>query len=151
MALRYYRFLAIKFKQNALLCDFSEYSEQQLIDCSPSEGCLEGWHYYAWAYLAKFGGQATSDSYPYTGVDGKCKYPKTGVKGAELSSQYEENYYSYGYYINIAARDTTTMMDLLSKKRLIGISIAVVDSFYSYKYVKKHSGFLLLERLCHFS
>ena len=102
-------------------------SEQQLVDCSTSNyGCGGGWYEKAWQYLAGAGGQATSATYPYKAVAGTCKYPGTTTKGAVVSTSTPVTY--------VSAEDTTTMMNLLTNKKLVSVSIAVVNSFFSYKY-----------------
>jgi len=59
-------------------------SEQQLVDCSTSfgnHGCNGGWMDYAFAYLldSKVGGQMRTSNYPYTAVDGSCKFKSSDV------------------------------------------------------------------------
>ena len=53
-------------------------SPQQLVDCATvtqwgNQGCSGGWYYYAWDYL-KVNGQMSNADYPYTAMDGTCKY-----------------------------------------------------------------------------
>ena len=76
--------------------------------------------------MASAGGQATSASYPYKAVGGTCKYPSGSVKGAVVSTSSPVTY--------VAAKDTTTMMNLLTNKKLVSVAIAVVNSFFNYKY-----------------
>ena len=55
-------------------------SEQQLIDCSTSQGsqgCMGGSPDNAFDYIKAAGGVQTEDTYPYKGVDGQCKADKS--------------------------------------------------------------------------
>jgi len=63
------------FINNGKLLSFSE---QQVVDCDTGEnqGCNGGWPYLAMEYAAKNGLETESD-YPYTAVDGNCKYKKS--------------------------------------------------------------------------
>ncbi|KAH6771653.1 Papain family cysteine protease [Perilla frutescens var. hirtella] len=64
-------------------------SEQQLVDCDhecdPAErnscdsGCNGGLMNNAFEYILKSGGVQTEKDYPYTGVDGTCKFNKNGI------------------------------------------------------------------------
>ena len=99
-------------------------SEQQLVDCSSTNGCGGGWYGSAWSYLANNGGQDTSASYPYTAKNGVCK-ASTSVVGATLSKT--------AAVVSIKANDTNTMITLLQNKRLVAVAIAVVNSFFGYR------------------
>ncbi|XP_042010749.1 cysteine proteinase 15A-like [Salvia splendens] len=64
-------------------------SEQQLVDCDhecdPAErnscdsGCNGGLMNNAFEYILKAGGVQTEKDYPYTGVDGQCKFNQNGI------------------------------------------------------------------------
>jgi len=62
-------------------------SEQQIVDCATDNyGCQGGWMTKALTYAATNGVELESD-YPYTAVDGKCKYAKK--KAHSVNSGYE--------------------------------------------------------------
>jgi cathepsin L len=73
----------------AMECDYAiakgtltSLSEQQLVDCSFSNGnlgCAGGWYYNAWNYVEKEGGLCTESAYPYTAQDGTCKSSSCGT------------------------------------------------------------------------
>ena len=48
--------------------EFTNYnlSEQQLVDCTGSNGCNGGDYAVAWYYIVGTGGQDKNSSYPYT-------------------------------------------------------------------------------------
>lgn len=53
------------------------FSEQQIVDCDTTcYGCGGGWPYLAVEYAAQNGLETESD-YPYTAMDGTCKYSKS--------------------------------------------------------------------------
>eukprot|EP00003_Mantamonas_plastica_P004176 TRINITY_DN132_c0_g1_i3.p1 TRINITY_DN132_c0_g1~~TRINITY_DN132_c0_g1_i3.p1 ORF type:complete len:394 (+),score=87.26 TRINITY_DN132_c0_g1_i3:304-1485(+) len=71
-------------------------SEQNLVDCdhecmtykgqkSCDSGCNGGLQPNAFTYIIKNGGIDTEEAYPYTAMDGTCKYNATG-KGASISN-----------------------------------------------------------------
>jgi cathepsin L len=80
----------------AMECDYAikhgtltSLSEQQLVDCSTSEGnlgCSGGWYYNAWKYVYSAGGLCTESAYPYTARDGSCKASSCGTKYNDVMS-----------------------------------------------------------------
>ncbi|TVU04576.1 hypothetical protein EJB05_47692 [Eragrostis curvula] len=60
-------------------------SEQQLVDCDTTSnaGCNGGLMDYAFQYIAKHGGVAAEDAYPYRARQGKCK--KSGAAPAVVT------------------------------------------------------------------
>ena len=56
--------------------DARSFSEQQLIDCAWDEGvhgCSGGDYQPGWDYVAKAGGVATTQDYPYVGQNDYCR------------------------------------------------------------------------------
>lgn len=66
-------------------------SEQQLVDCSRgyrNQGCNGGWYFWAWDYVASFGGLNTQQQYKYVAYDQACQ-ANTGDRNAPIS-QYRQ-------------------------------------------------------------
>ena len=109
-----------------LICPFDWlYSEQQLVDCSRTDGCSGGWEHEAWQYLASNGGQTDEFSYPYTAEVGTCMFPGDMPIGAQISSSNPAEW--------IASKDTTAMMNVLAGGRILSIYMQLPNSFFNYK------------------
>ncbi|EFX87410.1 hypothetical protein DAPPUDRAFT_312319 [Daphnia pulex] len=99
-------------------------SEQQLVDCVQIAGsCTGGWYTDAWDYLIAAKGSAKQSFYPYTGVQGTCKYcPGCACMiGAKV--------FTYGY---VPSNNATAMQIALQKYGPLAVAIAAVNPFFSY-------------------
>lgn len=84
-------------------------SEQQLVDCAGAFnnfGCNGGLPSQAFEYIKYNGGLETEDSYPYTGVDGKCKFSSQNIavqvlESVNITLVSQAYYYSYIYICTI--------------------------------------------------
>jgi len=98
-------------------------SEQQLVDCSYSEGnegCDGGLMDYAFEYIEKEGGLCTETEYPYTGVDGTCKASSCGTLYDPIKS-----------YSNVETDDQTA----LETASVSGcVSVAIEADQYAFQY-----------------
>uniref|UniRef100_A0AAY4A0W8 Cathepsin L1-like n=2 Tax=Denticeps clupeoides TaxID=299321 RepID=A0AAY4A0W8_9TELE len=102
-------------------------SEQQLVDCSSSNGtrgCYGGWMQAAFQYIKINGGIDTEDSYPYEGVDGMCHYNHGNI-GATCSG-----------HIFVNPGDENDLQQAVALEGTVSVAIdASPISFQSY-----HSG-----------
>lgn len=103
-------------------------SEQQLVSCDlNSSGCNGGSYRYAWYYYMKTNGSMTATSYPYTSgtttVTGTCySYSKANVFA--YTSSYAD--------IDSVNGNQTLIMQALNSKGVLGTSLYVINSFFSY-------------------
>ncbi|XP_072179914.1 cathepsin L-like peptidase [Diadema setosum] len=89
-------------------------SEQNLVDCSGSEGnhgCNGGLAVNAFRYVINHNGIDTEESYPYEGTDGQCHFSKSGV-GATCTG------YSY-----IASGNESALKEAVATVGPISVSI----------------------------
>ncbi|XP_057381191.1 uncharacterized protein LOC130703755 [Daphnia carinata] len=95
-------------------------SEQQLVDCDPSNlGCSGGWYSSAWNYLQN--GSAKESFYPYTGQDMTCKF-KTCMNRVKVASS--------GF---LERNNPVSMQMALQLYGPISVAFTVTDSFYAYR------------------
>ncbi|EFA77940.1 hypothetical protein PPL_08585 [Heterostelium album PN500] len=104
-----------------------ELSEQNLVDCSTSEGnmgCNGGLMDYAFEYIITNNGIDTESSYPYTASSGTtCKYNKAN-SGATISS-----------YKNITAGSESDLADAVKNAGPVSVAIdASHNSFQLYSH-----------------
>ena len=110
---------AWQISKNSLL----DLSEQQMVDCSwlqGNQGCNGGWMNNAFKYIQKAGGQQINADYPYTAVDGFCKF-KSAKAIAKITT-----------YNDIAKNDCDTLLQYTSQGP-VSVAIAVTDSVMHYK------------------
>lgn len=69
-----------------------QFSEQNLVDCSPGFGCRSGWTYIAVDYVleSQNGTFNSEDQYPYTAVDGSCVFDSSKAVGKITEVIYAE-------------------------------------------------------------
>ncbi|GBM20571.1 Cathepsin L [Araneus ventricosus] len=97
-------------------------SEQNLLDCSSSEGnlgCQGGWMNKAFEYVRKNGGIDTEQSYPYTAQVGTCRFNQNTV-GATCRG-----------YVDIPSGDERALKQAVAS---VGpVSVAIDASQYSFQ------------------
>lgn len=98
-------------------------SEQQLVDCSMSEGnlgCDGGEMDNAFKYVEKEGGLCSETEYPYKGVDGKCNAANCGTKYDPIVS-----------YIDVTKQDESA----LEAAAVSGcVSVAIEADQFAFQY-----------------
>jgi len=98
-------------------------AEQQLVDCAGDYnnfGCSGGLPSQAFQYIKYVGGLDTAESYPYTGVDGKCLFSKKAI-GATIVDG-----------VNITSYDEGEQLDALAFARPVSIAYEVAADFRLY-------------------
>jgi cathepsin H len=99
-------------------------SEQQLVDCATSfnnYGCNGGLPSQAFEYIKYNGGLDTEDSYPYTGLNGLCKYSSNDVGVQVLDS------------VNITLGAEDELKHAVGLVRPVSVAFEVVSPFRLYK------------------
>ena len=98
-------------------------SEQQLVDCSTvNYGCNGGWPEEGFDYFMTSKSMSEA-SYPYTAMDGTCKYNSSATTGV----------YSSGNYVAITSNNTSAMKSGVAIKPLSVYIEADAAVFQSYK------------------
>ncbi|XP_070567463.1 cathepsin L-like [Ptychodera flava] len=100
-------------------------SEQQLVDCSKqygNEGCRGGLMDNAFRYIAAVGGIESEEDYPYTGVDGYCKFDASKVVAGDTG------------YIDLPTEDEDKLKEAVATIGPISVAIdASHESFQLYR------------------
>ncbi|CDP03083.1 unnamed protein product [Coffea canephora] len=99
-------------------------SEQQLVDCAGAFnnfGCNGGLPSQAFEYIKYNGGLDTEEAYPYTGVDGLCKYSSQNVGVHVLDS------------VNITLGAEDELKYAVGTVRPVSVAFEVVNGFRFYK------------------
>jgi len=98
-------------------------SEQQLVDCSTSEGnlgCDGGEMDNAFKYVMKEGGLCSETEYPYKGVDGTCKASSCGTLYDPIKT-----------YTDVTKRDETALENAAA---LGCVSVAIEADQFAFQY-----------------
>jgi len=102
-------------------------SEQNLVDCSTSygnHGCQGGLMDNAFKYIKDNGGVDTEDAYPYTGVEGQCKFKKSTIGATDTG------------FVDVTQGDEQALKQALGT---VGpVSVAIDASHFSFQFF--HSG-----------
>ena len=99
-------------------------SEQNLVDCAQNfgcRGCEGGWMSAGMEYVLYNNGIDTEESYPYTAVDERCHYNKSGI-GATIKS-----------VVNITSGDDNALLYGVATVGPISVAIDAEFDFQSYK------------------
>ncbi|XP_031492601.1 thiol protease aleurain-like [Nymphaea colorata] len=99
-------------------------SEQQLVDCAQAFnnfGCHGGLPSQAFQYIKYNGGLDTEESYPYTGVDGHCKFSANDV-GVKVANS-----------VNITQGAEDELKHAVGVVRPVSVAFEVVSGFRFYK------------------
>lgn len=99
-------------------------SEQQLVDCAQdfnNHGCNGGLPSQAFEYIMYNKGVMTEDDYPYTAMDGTCKY-----KPERAAAFVKE-------VMNITAYDEMGMVDAVATRNPVSFAFEVTSDFMHYQ------------------
>ncbi|CAA0810960.1 Thiol protease aleurain [Striga hermonthica] len=99
-------------------------SEQQLVDCAGAFnnfGCNGGLPSQAFEYIKYNGGIETEGAYPYTGMDGACKFSSENVGVRVLDS------------VNITLGAEDELKHAVAFSRPVSVAFEVVNGFKLYK------------------
>lgn len=116
-------------------------SEQNLVDCSRkqgNQGCEGGLMDNAFSYIKQNNGIDTESSYPYKGVNGKCKFSASNVGANDTG------------YVDVKAKDEAALQEAVATVGPISVAIdASHMSFQLYAGGVYHNWFCSETRLDH--
>ncbi|KAJ4841883.1 hypothetical protein Tsubulata_015445 [Turnera subulata] len=123
-------------------------SEQQLVDCAQAFnnfGCHGGLPSQAFEYIKYNGGLDTEEAYPYTGVDGVCKFSSENV-GVQVLDSVNITLVSYlhkffrivplqnsPYEVSMLMGAEEELKDAVALVRPVSVAFQVIHEFRLYK------------------
>mmetsp|Transcript_99086 Transcript_99086/g.212269 ORF Transcript_99086/g.212269 Transcript_99086/m.212269 type:complete len:377 (+) Transcript_99086:83-1213(+) len=112
-------------------------SEQQLVECAQdydNHGCNGGLPSHAFEYVRGAGGLSTEFSYPYKGVDGKCRFNKstTPETAPFQPSSMGVGVEVPGGAVNITQGDEAALKYYLATRGPVSVAFQVASDFRHY-------------------
>jgi len=106
---------------------------QQIVDCDKKdEGCNGGYPWTAYEYIISAGGQEPESDYPYTGVNGACKF-----KAADVDAKIA----NWSWVSKSPATEDTTMLTYLYQNGPLSVCVDAASwQFYNGGVLQKNCG-----------
>jgi cathepsin H len=113
-------------------------SEQQLVECAQdfdNHGCEGGLPSHAFEYVRGAGGLSTEFSYPYLGVDGKCRFNKSATPETApfRPSSAGVGVEVPGGSVNISQGDEAALKYFLATRGPVSVAFQVASDFRHYE------------------